>query len=122
MNSAICDISMNFRAVVDEGIVVAVVGYVTVFLALVVLYFAFTYLAKLYARQVRRKLARRGKQVDKRKEDIFIPGDVVAAISMAIYITHELHDKESNVITIRRVSKTYSPWSNRLDGLRSFRR
>jgi len=122
MNWMINDISMNFRAVIDEGIVVAVVGYVTVFLALVILYLAFTYLAKFYAFRVRRKLARKGKQINNTKEDIFIPGDVVAAVSLAIYITNELHDDESDVITIKRVSKTYSPWSNRSDGLRSFRR
>ena len=122
MNLMINDISLNFRAVIDEGIVVAVVGYVTVFLALLVLYLAFTYLAKFYSFQVRRKLARKGKKIDKAKEDIFIPGDVVAAISLAIYIAHELHDEESNVITIKRISRTYTPWSNRLDGMRSFRR
>ena len=116
------DISLNFRAVIDEGIVVAVVGYVTVFLALVVLYFSFTYLARFYAYRVRKRLERKGKKIDKGKENIFIPGDVVAAISLAIYITHELHDEESDVITIKRISKTYSPWSNRSDGLRRFRR
>ena len=30
----------------------------------------------------------------------------------------EMHDEESNVITIKRVRKTYSPWSSKIYGLR----
>jgi len=37
---------------------------------------------------------------------------VNAAISMAIYLfLDEIHDQESGKITIKKVSKRYSPWS-----------
>lgn len=45
-----------------------------------------------------------------------------AAIAMALYLYfNEMHDEESDVITIKRVSKTYSPWSSKLYSMRSFR-
>ncbi|MFO8129108.1 MAG: OadG family protein [Bacteroidales bacterium] len=112
-------IEMDFSAALGEGLTIAVVGYVTVFSALVVLYFVFTYLARMHKSQVRSRLIRQGKQPEECCRDIFIPGDTVAAISMAIYLYNELHDEESNVITIKKVSKAYSPWSSKIYGLRN---
>lgn len=49
-------------------------------------------------------------------------GDINAAIAMALYLClDEIHDEESNVITIRRVSRTYSPWSSKLYSMRNLR-
>ena len=46
-------------------------------------------------------------------------GEVFAAIAMAIYAaTEEVHDAENTVLTIRRVERTYSPWSSKIYGLR----
>ena len=46
-------------------------------------------------------------------------GEVYAAIAMAIYAaTEEVHDAENTVLTIRRVERTYSPWSSKIYGLR----
>ena len=46
-------------------------------------------------------------------------GEVHAAIAMALYLYgNELHDQENPVITMIRVSKTYSPWSSKIYGLR----
>ena len=116
------EIGLDFSNVLEQGLTIAIVGYVTVFLALVVLYLVFTYIAKAYKLQIRQKLIRRGVKVDECCEEIFIPGDVVAAISMAIYITHMLHDEESTVITIKKVSRTYSPWNSKIYGVRSFKK
>ena len=47
-------------------------------------------------------------------------GEVNAAIAMALYsYFNELHDVESGVITIRRVSKNYSPWSSKLYNMKN---
>lgn len=49
-------------------------------------------------------------------------GEVTAAITMALYLHfNEIHDEESNVITIQRISKTYSPWSSKIYNMRNFR-
>jgi hypothetical protein len=110
----------DFRSVLDEGLVIAVAGYVTVFFSLVVLYLVFNFLRRFYTFQVRKRLRRKGERGQPTKEELFIQGDIIAAISMAIYMYHELHDEESNIITIKRVSKAYSPWNSRAFGLRSF--
>lgn len=113
-------IEFDFSALFPEGMIIAVVGYITVFLALVVLYMVFTYLSKSLNYRARLKLRREGRYKVAEEKQLFIPGDVSAAIGMAIYLYHELHDEESNVITIKKVSKTYSPWSSKIYALREF--
>ena len=113
-------LDFNIEALFPDGIIIAVVGYITVFLALVVLYFVFTYLSKTLNYRARQKLRKEGRYKTAEEKQLFIPGDVSAAISVALYLYHELHDEESNVITIKRISKTYSPWSSKIYTLREF--
>lgn len=50
-------------------------------------------------------------------------GKEKAAIAMAIYLhMNEMHDTESNIITIQRVSKAYSPWSSKIYNMRNLKR
>ena len=113
-------LSFDLDALFPEGIIIAIVGYITVFLALLVLYFVFTYLSKTLNYRARQKLRREGRYKAAEEKQLFIPGDVSAAISLALYLYNELHDEESNVITIKRISKTYSPWSSKIYTLREF--
>jgi glutaconyl-CoA/methylmalonyl-CoA decarboxylase subunit delta len=49
--------------------------------------------------------------------------DVNAAIAMAMYLYfQEVHDKESAVLTINRTSRSYSPWSSKIYGIRQYPR
>lgn len=114
------NITFDFSAVLPEGVIIALVGYITVFMALVVLYVVFTYLTKTLNFRARMKLRREGRYKAAEEKQLFISGDVSAAISMAIYLCRQLHDEESNVITIKRVSKSYSPWSSKIYSLRDF--
>jgi hypothetical protein len=44
-------------------------------------------------------------------------GDIVA-IAMALHLFYdEVHDDESNVITIKRIERRYSPWSSKIYGV-----
>ena len=48
-----------------------------------------------------------------------VSGEINAAIALALYLySNELHDQENPVITMIKVSKTYSPWSSHIYGLR----
>ena len=47
-----------------------------------------------------------------------IPDDHSAAIAMALYLYKDLHDKESNILTIERVSRLYSPWCSKYYNMR----
>lgn len=106
-----------------EGIVVSIVGYLIVFVALVVLYYFFDRLSKIINWQIKYKLQRQGKLNAKDKtRDFSVPGEVSAAISLALYMATELHDDESNVLTIKKVSRVYSPWSSKIYGIRSLNR
>lgn len=111
-------LQFDISSLFPEGIIIAIVGYITVFLALVVLYLVFTWLSKSINFRARKKLIRQGRLAQAEEKQLFISGDVAAAISMALYLYNELHDDESNVVTIRRVSKTYSPWSSKIYSMR----
>ena len=44
-----------------------------------------------------------------------ISGEVNAAISMALHLCMEdEHDEEDMVLTLKKVSKRYSPWSSKI--------
>ncbi len=54
--------------------------------------------------------------IGKDNDDIPI-GDILA-ISMALHLLFdEVHDTESNVITIKRIERRYSPWSSKIYGV-----
>jgi Oxaloacetate decarboxylase, gamma chain. len=47
-------------------------------------------------------------------KDAAIPADEIAAIAMALRLYNEdYHDVESNVITIKQIKRSYSPWSSK---------
>ena len=50
-------------------------------------------------------------------EDHLSSGDS-AAIALALHLFYdEVHDNESNVITIKRIERRYSPWSSKIYGI-----
>lgn len=100
------------------GIGMTVIGYVVVFAALLFLYLIFANLTKLLNLNVKRLLRREGK-IAEIKEDQSMSGELNAAIAMALHLYYsEIHDKEDTVLTINKVSRTYSPWSSKIYGLR----
>lgn len=105
-----------------NGAMVALFGYLVVFMALVSMYFIFSLIP--YILRLRKIITLRKKGVEDCPECVDdISGDVNAAMSAALYLYfNEMHDDESNVITIKKVSRTYSPWSSRIYGMRNFNR
>ena len=104
------------------GIGMTVIGYVVVFIALLLLYIIFFNLTKVLQINVKKLLRREGKAIEI-KEDLSISGEVNAAIAMALHLYYsEMHDKEDTVLTINQTSRTYSPWSSKIYGLRQFSR
>lgn len=107
----------------EEGIVISITGYLIVFLALLLLYYSFKMASRFLRYNIQQKLKRLGKMPKIKENQSFeIPGQVVAAIAMTIYLSHELHDEESNVLTIKKASRAYSPWSSKIYGLQDFKR
>ncbi len=47
-----------------------------------------------------------------------IPAGDSAVIAAALYLfLNEIHDEENRVVTIKRVSRTYSPWNSKIYGV-----
>ena len=105
------------------GIGMAAVAMSVVFLALLLLYLVFKNVGKaLIGLQHRRHQEHEAVAV---KPGSVSPkdssGDVYAAITAAIHLfNEEQHDEESAVLTINKVSRTYSPWSSKLHGMNTY--
>lgn len=99
------------------------VGYTVVFLALLMLMFLFNSMPRVLnlglskkIKEVREKAAAR--RNGDAKQEKYISGDVSAAIGLALTLYFkEQHDEESGIITIKRVARTYSPWSSKIYGV-----
>jgi len=106
------------------GIGMAVIAMTVVFSALILLYVVFKNTKRLYTINFR--------NLFKRKEKVLAPvvteeeemsGEVNAAIAMALHLhIHQLHDHEEAILTIKKVARTYSPWSSKIYGLRNLPR
>ena len=61
---------------------------------------------------------KKSNQATKGKDSGEIPTTDVVAIAMALHLYYdEVHDDESNVITIKRIERRYSPWSSKIYGI-----
>ena len=104
--------------ITSEFTTLAFVGYLIVFVALIALYFVFQFIPKLLEkytkRQLKRKMRKQGIE-DQVVDDITITGEVSAAISTALHLFFaEMHDDEKTVLTIKKISSRYSPWSSKI--------
>ena len=101
---------------------ISLFGYVVVFIALFTLNMLFKYLPKMLNLPYKIAQMKKGRKVEEiEKEDM--SGEVNAAISVALYMYFsELHDDESHIMTIKRVSKTYSPWSSKIYNMNTIKK
>lgn len=107
----------------STGIGMTITAMVVVFTGLILLYFCFRLVGKI-AISVRKRNAMKAhnitdKQEAKKRRFGEAPGDVIAAISLAL---HEAqgngHDVEETILTISRVKRSYSPWNSKIYTLR----
>ena len=104
----------------NDGILISVVGYVIVFIALLLLSIIITNFQRVLQLKQRKKLKESGHRAAD-ADDLSISGEVSAAISTALFLHfQEKHDLENTVLTIKRVQRTYSPWSSKFYGLREY--
>ncbi len=113
------EIGIDTSEVLASGYTIAIVGWLIVFAALVLLVIVFTQTPKIIYYNTRKKLKEKNTEANLSDGDLQVAGEVSAAISTALHLFFdEMHDEESNVITIKRVRKVYSPWSSKIYGLR----
>lgn len=97
------------------GYTIAMVGYLVVFMALFVLIGIFILIPMVIQYFVDRRMSKSNKPVEK-KADMDANINVAIALGLHLYL-NELHDEESNIITIRNAQKQYSPWSSKIYGV-----
>ncbi len=108
------EVIFDLSRITSESTTLAFVGYVIVFVALIALNFVFQYIPVLLNVLTRRKLKQKGKS-EEVIDDLTISGEVSAAIGTAIHLYFsEMHDDENTVLTIKKISKRYSPWSSKI--------
>lgn len=101
-----------------SGIGMTVIAMSIVFSGLLFLYLFFKYMSRVMLME-RKKTKNAEGILEVVKEEDEIPGEVNAAIALALYLYKtQLHDNEAAVLTINKVSRSYSPWSSKIYGLR----
>ncbi|MDY0343432.1 MAG: OadG family transporter subunit [Lentimicrobium sp.] len=116
--------SDKFLVMDPYGVGMAVIAMSVVFGALLLLYVFFKNTKKIYSINLKALFSKQQKEtvsVKATKEEI--SGEVNAAIAMSLHLyVGELHDHEDAVLTIKKVARTYSPWSSKIYGLRNLNR
>lgn len=106
----------EFVAIDPYGVGMTAISMTVVFSALVILFLAFTFIFRLMNKKEKVKTTGEIKAV---KDTSAISGEVNAAIAMALYMYRsETHDLENTVLTVKKVARTYSPWSSKIYTLR----
>lgn len=113
------------------GLIMAMLGMGIVFTILILTYVIFSNTPKLFTPAFRQNLKdifskkHKEKPIEPNEETAIeevadLTGEINAAIGAAIHLYRsELHDFEDTVITMKKVSRTYSPWSSKIYGLRN---
>jgi len=120
-------IQYNFRNLLsiypdDAATIRLLIWLNIILLSIVLLYFIFRVIVPWIKKYVLDLKERRALEPEATESSEIRDLDTKAAIAMALYMYfNEMHDEESDVITVKRVSKTYSPWSSKLYSMRNLR-
>ena len=107
----------------SDGIGMSISAMSVVFCGLMLLFIAFKIVGRVSVSLSKRNAMKAkgitDKQEAKEKKLGEAPGEIFAAIAMAMYeMQSDVHDVEDTVLTITRVKRSYSPWSSKIYTLR----
>ena len=99
-----------------DMLLMALVGFLIVFTVLVLMIGVMKAMGYFFTRQRKPKAVSTPGEI---ADDHAISDDeVVAAIAVALKMyKSDLHDRESEVLTINRITRVYSPWNSKIHGL-----
>ena len=103
----------------SDGIGMSISAMSVVFCGLILLFIAFKIVGRVSVSLSKRNAMKAkgitDKQEAKEKKLGEAPGEIFAAIAMAMYeMQSDVHDVEDTVLTITRVKRSYSPWSSKI--------
>ena len=102
-----------------DMLLVAGIGFGVVFAVLVLLIYVMRLMGWVFTRQKKAaKAAATGAPVADDDHEAITDQEIAAAIITALKLyKSNLHDQESEMITIHRIARAYSPWSSKIHGL-----
>lgn len=109
----------EFGKMDPTGVAMTMIAMTVVFCSLILLYITFKYIAKMYNIDLRKRFKQNKPHIEVPVEIEEISGETLTAISLALHLYHQqVQGFEDAVLTIKNASKTYSPWSSKIYGLR----
>ncbi len=113
-------ITFDFSKIDNNAWIITVVGYTVVFLLLASMVILFNQWHRIKDHLAKNQRKKKSGTEIQEKADKNTSGDENAAICTALYLYFtELHDEEKYVMTVKKVSKTYSPWSSKIYGVQN---
>ena len=105
-----------------DMLLMAGIGFAIVFGVLVLLIFIMKGMGWVFTRQKKAekvaKAAAAGVAVAEDDHEAISDQEIAAAIMTALKLyKSNLHDQESEMLTIHRITRAYSPWSSKIHGL-----
>ncbi|MGN1252903.1 MAG: OadG family transporter subunit [Muribaculaceae bacterium] len=102
----------------ENGFALTIMAMGIVFTSLLVLCLCFYAIGEIgkYLSRVK-KAKSQGIAVTELSRDDHDSGEEIAAITMALHQHFNVHDNESNLLTIRKIRRAYSPWSSKIYGI-----
>ena len=110
--------NIDWSVVSTVGVIINAVLTVIIIAVLIFLYRLFNRISSRMSPDIMKRMKKRGRLFGKESDRQAVPADHSAAIALALYLNNELHDEESNILTIERVSRIYSPWSSKYYNMR----
>lgn len=103
----------------ENGFAMTLMAMAIVFSALLILCLCFYGIGELgkYTQRIRKARAT-GKDITEFTREDHDSGEEIAAIVMALHEHLNAHDNESNLLTIRKMKRAYSPWNSKIYTLR----
>jgi Na+-transporting methylmalonyl-CoA/oxaloacetate decarboxylase gamma subunit len=112
----------NFQNNDPWGMGMTLAAMFVVFMGLLLLFLIFKLVGKI-ATNISKKRALQANHKTDSKTHEDVTGEVIAAISIALYqMDDDVHDLENTIITIKNAALNYSPWSSKIYGLRQLPR
>lgn len=128
------EINIDFSNLDSSAWTIFIVGWIVVFIALILLSLLFQMVPNILGINKRRKYYLEKRKAEKQINKIgtkdgnpewegMVSGQVTAAIGYALYLYfNELHDEENRKLTVVHKSRKYSPWNSKIYNVMSFKR
>ena len=114
-------LSFDLGSLDNNAWFITIVGYSVVFFTFTALVVIFNNVHRLQDYYINKQQQKKNNGAAAEKPEQKMTGDENAAICTALYLYFtELHDEEKYVMTVKKISKTYSPWSSKIYGIMNY--